>query len=175
MTSDARSDDPTAESLWRPLRRLMQHVDDEISRVYDAMPGAEDVRPTWVHELLVLDARGPMAIRALADAVERTHSALSQKVAAMARAGLVETRAGRDGRTRQVHLTDRARELVGRMRAEWRATEETLAEIEAEAPYALSRAVRDLEAVLERKGFYERLSERLGAQLAGRADGDGEP
>jgi len=162
------TEDVTGESLWRPLRRLMQHVDDEIARVYDAMPEAEGVRPTWVHELLLLDARGPMTIRALADAVERTHSALSQKVAAMTKAGLVETRGGRDGRTRQVHLTERARALVGRMRAEWRATEETLAEIEAEAPYALSQAVRDLEAVLARKGFYERLSERL-------AKGESEP
>ena len=79
----------------------------------------------------------------------------------MGRAGLVETRVGRDGRMRPVHLTDRALALVGRMRAEWQATEQVLAELEAETPYPLSQAVRDLEAALERKSFYVRLSERI--------------
>ena len=156
--------DVTTESLWRPLRVLMQRVDDEIGRVYDALPGAEGVRPSWVMEILRLDAQGPMTIRQLADSVGRTHSALSQKVAAMAKAGLVETtRGGRDGRSRQVTLTGRAQALVEQMRSEWVATEEVLAELEAETPYPLSRAVRDLEAALDRKSFYDRLTERLAA------------
>jgi hypothetical protein len=36
-----------------------------------------------------------------------------------------------------------------------------LAELEAETPYPLSQAVRDLEAALDRTSFYQRLSERL--------------
>ena len=139
----------------------MQRVDDDIARVYEDLPDTEGLRPSWVLEILRLDAQGPMTIRQLADSVGRTHSALSQKVAAMGRAGLVETRVGRDGRMRQVHLTDRALALVGRMRAEWQATEQVLAELEAETPYPLSQAVRDLEAALERKSFYVRLSERI--------------
>src|SRR3954447_6871482 len=156
-------DDVTVASLWRPLRLLMQRMDDEIARVYEEMPDVEGLRTSWVFEILRLDAQGPMTIRQLADSVGRTHSALSQKVAAMSKAGLVETRAGRDGRMRQVHLTDRARTLVGRMRAEWQATEQVLAELEAETPYPLSQAVRDLETALQRKSFYQRLSERLAA------------
>lgn len=166
------SDDVTEQSLWRPLRRLMQHIDEEIGRAYAEMPDAEGVRPAWVMELLRLDARGPMTIRALADSVGRTHSALSQKVAAMRKAGLVELTAGPDDRSRHVVLTERAGGLVDRMRAEWRATEETLAEIEGESPYPLSRAVADLEEVLARKGFYERLRERLDAGSVAIRDGD---
>lgn len=159
--SAVMTEDVTEQSLWRPVHTLMQRIDDEIARVYAEMPGADGVRPTWVYEILRLDARGPMTIRALADSVGRTHSALSQKVAAMAKAGLVELAEGPDARSRHVVLTERAKGLVARMRAEWQATEETLAEIEAEAAYPLSQAVRDLEAVLARKGFYERLRERL--------------
>jgi len=155
------STDVTEQSLWRPLHRLTDYIDSEIGRVYAEMPDARGVRPTWVLEILRLDARGPMTIRALADSVGRTHSALSQKVAAMAKAGLVELTPGPDARSRHVVLTERARGLVDRMRAEWLATEETLAEIEAEAAYPLSRVVHDLEEVLARKGFYERLRERL--------------
>jgi DNA-binding MarR family transcriptional regulator len=155
------SDDVTTESLWRPLRYLMQRIDQDIARVYEGMPDAHGLRSSWVYELLRLDADGPMTIRALAESVGKTHSALSQKVAAMSRAGFIETTSGSDGRTRQVDLTARGRALTGRMQAEWRATEETLAEIEAEAPYPLSQAVRDLEAVLARRSFYDRLRARL--------------
>jgi DNA-binding MarR family transcriptional regulator len=168
-------EDVTVASLWRPLRLLMQRVDDEIARVYAEMPDAEGLRPSWVLEILRLDSQGPMTIRQLADSVGRTHSALSQKVAAMGRAGLVETRVGRDGRMRQVHLTDRARALVGRMRAEWQATEQALAELEAETPYPLSRAVRDLEAALDRTSFYQRLSERLAADTGEQGGQDQSP
>ncbi len=141
----------------------MERVDDDIARVYEASPDTADVRTSWVLEILRLDARGPMTIRQLSASVGRTHSASSQKVAAMVKAGLVETSPGSDARTRRVQLTHRARGLVGRMRAEWIATEETLAELESETPYPLSRAVADLNAALDRKSFYERLNERLTA------------
>jgi DNA-binding MarR family transcriptional regulator len=102
-----------------------------------------------------------MTIRQLAASVGRTHSASSQKVAAMTKAGLVETSPGPDARTRRVQVTDRARDLVGRMRAEWLATEEALAELEAETPYPLSRAVAELNAALDRRSFHQRLTDHL--------------
>jgi DNA-binding MarR family transcriptional regulator len=157
------TDDVTERSRWRPLRLLMQQIDEDIAQVYAETPGADRVRPAWVFELLRLDARGPMTIRALADSVGRTHSALSQKVAAMQEAGLVRLTAGPDARSRHVVLTEDGQALVEGMRREWEATEATLAEIEAETEYPLSRAVSDLQAVLARKGFYQRLRERLDA------------
>jgi DNA-binding MarR family transcriptional regulator len=163
------TEDVTARSLWRPVRELMERVDDEIARVYQASSDTADVRPSWVLEILRLDARGPMTIRQLSVSVGRTHSASSQKVAAMVKAGLVETSPGPDARTRRVQLTQRARKLVRRMRAEWVATEEALAELEAETPYPLSRAVADLNAALDRKSFDQRLTERLEARRDKRA------
>jgi DNA-binding MarR family transcriptional regulator len=157
------TDDVTTQSLWRSLRELMERVDNEVARVYESSPDTVGVRPSWVLEILRLDARGPMTISQLSASVGRTHSASSQKVAAMAKAGLVETTQGSDARTRRVQLTDPARKLVPRMRAEWAATEEALSELEAETPYALSRAVADLNAALDRKSFHERLSDRLAA------------
>ena len=139
----------------------MERVDDDIARVYEGSSDTADVRTSWVLEVLRLDARGPMTIRQLSTSVGRTHSASSQKVAAMVKAGLVETSPGKDARTRRVQLTQRAHKLVSRMRAEWVATEEALAELESETPYPLSQAVADLNAALDRKSFYERLNERL--------------
>jgi DNA-binding MarR family transcriptional regulator len=153
--------DVTTKSLWRSVRELMERVDNDLARIYEASPDTAGVRPSWVLEILRLHARGPMTIRQLSASVGRTHSASSQKVAAMAKAGMVETTPGSDARTRRVQLTDRARELVPRMRAEWLATEDALAELEAETPYPLSRAVADLNVALDRRSFYDRLNDHL--------------
>ncbi|MEU8912706.1 MarR family transcriptional regulator [Streptomyces nigrescens] len=157
MTEDSTLD---RKSLWRPLRLLQASMDAEIARIYteERITG---LKPSYVMELLRLHARGPMTITELAGSVGRTHSALSQKVAAMRAAGWVETVAGDDARSKKVALTDRARGIVGRLAAEWRATEAALAEIEAEIPYPLSRVVADIEQVLARKSFHDRIAEKL--------------
>jgi len=158
-------EDPTLHSRWRPLRLLQESMDADIARVY-ADAHVRDVKPSWVLELLRLHAQGPMTITELAESVQRTHSALSQKVAAMRAAGLVRTTAGPDHRTRTVTLTARARALAGRLAVEWRATEAAVAEIEDEIPYPLSQVVRDIEAALERRSFHDRIAGKLAADPA---------
>jgi DNA-binding MarR family transcriptional regulator len=109
-----------------------------------------------------------MTIRELAASVHRTHSALSQKVAAMKAAGLVEVTPGADARSKKVALTPAATAMVGRLAAEWRATEAVLAELEAELPYPLSRVVSDIEAALARRSFRDRIAARLAEDPAWR-------
>ncbi len=155
-------DDPSELSLWRPLRFLQSDLDDDIARVY-AEARIEGLKPSYVLELLRLNARGPMTITELAESVQRTHSGTSQKVAAMRAAGLVRTIAGPDARSKRVVLTARARRIAGSLAAEWRATEAALAEIEAEIPYPLSQVVRDIEQALQRKSFHDRIAEKLAA------------
>src|SRR6516162_4758768 len=104
-------------------------------------------------ELLRLRARGPMTITELARSLQLTHSAESQKVAAMRAAGWVRTTPGPDARSKTVTLTAKAARVADRLAADWRATEAALAEIEAEIPYPLSQAVTDIEAALRRKSF----------------------
>jgi DNA-binding MarR family transcriptional regulator len=152
--------DPTEQSLWRPLFRLQSAIDAEIARVY-AQAEVEGLRPTWVMELIRLHVHGPLTITELAASVQRTHSALSQKVAAMRAAGWVRTTVGTDARSRKVALTPKARRVVPRLAAEWRATEAALAELEAEIPYPLSKVVADIEQALARRSFGDRILDRL--------------
>jgi DNA-binding MarR family transcriptional regulator len=156
------TEDPTEQSRWRPLRLLQAAMDAEIDRVY-ADAQISGLRASWVMELLRLYARGPMTITELAETVQRTHSATSQKVSAMRAAGLVRTTTGADARTRKVALTARAQRMAGRLAAEWRATEAAIAEIEAEIPYPLSRVVTDIEAALRRRSFHDRIADKLAA------------
>ncbi|MEV0976351.1 winged helix DNA-binding protein [Streptomyces sp. NPDC049915] len=158
--ADKHALDPTQRSLWRPLRLLQASMDADIARIY-AGQQIEGLKPSYVMELLRLHARGPMTIAELADSVQRTHSALSQKVAAMRTAGWVQTVVGDDARTKKVTLTDKAHRVVGRLAAEWRATEAALADLEAEIPYPLSQVVTDIERALERRSLHDRISEKL--------------
>ncbi len=153
-------DDPTEQSRWRPFRLLRQAMEDDIARIYEDA-GMEDFKSSWVMEILRLQARGPMTISELAASVHRTHSALSQKVAAMRAAGLVETTRGADARSKTVALTPRAQEIASRLAAEWRATEAAIARLEEEIPYPLSRAVADIEAALAERSFHDRIRDEL--------------
>jgi DNA-binding MarR family transcriptional regulator len=161
----SRDGDPTEQSLWRPAWRLMQAMDDEIAEIYREN-GIPDLKPNWVMEIIRLHARGPMTIAELARSVERTHSAMSQKVAAMRAAGWLDTSAGPDARSKKVRLTAKAEAIADRLAAEWRATEATLEEIEAEIPYAMSRVAGDIRSALTRKSFHDRIAEKLAGDPA---------
>jgi DNA-binding MarR family transcriptional regulator len=163
--SGSAPDDPTEVSSWRPVYRLLSDLDDEIARIY-AENGLDDLKPTWVLEILRLHARGPMTIAELARSVGRTHSALSQKVAAMRAAGWLETTPGRDARSKKVVLTAKAERVAVLLAVEWRATEATVAEIDAEIPYPLTRVVQDIREVLARRSFHDRITGRLAADPA---------
>jgi DNA-binding MarR family transcriptional regulator len=102
-----------------------------------------------------------MTITQLAGSVNLTHSALSQKVTAMRAAGWVRTTTGADARSKKVALTAKARRVVGRLAAEWRATEAAVAELDAEIPYPMTRVVADIEEALRRKSFHDRIAEKL--------------
>ncbi|MGH9104455.1 MAG: MarR family winged helix-turn-helix transcriptional regulator [Acidimicrobiales bacterium] len=140
-------------------------MDADIARLYTEA-GIDGLKPSFVMELLRLHARGPMTIAQLAASVQRTHSAASQKVAAMRAAGLVRTTPGPDARSKSVVLTPKAQALVARLSAEWRATEAAVAELEGELPYPLSKATAELAAALARRSFHDRIV----AHLAGDPD-----
>jgi DNA-binding MarR family transcriptional regulator len=157
--------DPTEHSRWRPLRVLQDRLDADIARLYtDA--DIRGLKPSFALELLRLHSRGPMTITELANSVHRTHSAMSQKVAAMRSAGLVRTTPGADARSKKVTLTAKAKRIVDRLAAEWRATEAAIAEIESEIPYPLSQVVSDIEAVLDRRSFHDRIADKLATDPA---------
>jgi DNA-binding MarR family transcriptional regulator len=169
MTEDRPADPTEQQSTWRPLRLLIAAMDADIARIY-AEAQITGLTPSMVMELLRLHAHGPMTIQELASSVQKTHSATSQKVAAMRAAGLVRTTPGADARTRKITLTAKARRIIGQLAAEWRATEAALTDLEDEIPYPVGRVVTDIEAALRRKSFHDRIAEKLAGESAWKAD-----
>lgn len=157
MTSD-----PTRQpGRWDGLFALLKKLDDDIEQLY-VRRGVEGVRSRFVRPLIRLRHDGPMTISALASSLGATHSATSQTVAAMKRAGFLTSAPGADGRTQVISLTPRAIDLVPLLEAEWRATEAVVAGLDDElggAVTALSKALGD---ALEARPMSQRLEEELG-------------
>jgi DNA-binding MarR family transcriptional regulator len=160
VTVDRPADPTEQQGAWRPLRVLLAAMDADIARIY-AEAQISGLTPSMVMELLKLHAHGPMTIKELAESVQRTHSATSQKVAAMRAAGLVRTTTGADARTKKVTLTAKARRIIGKLGAEWRATVAAVSDIESELPYPVGQVVTDIEAALARQSFHDRIAEKL--------------
>lgn len=155
--SAVTSSDPTASpGRWHALHTLLTGLDSQIEALYTDR-GIRGVRPRFAYPLIRLAHTGPLTIRDLATSLDRSHSAMSQTVAAMRREGLVDSEPGADARTRRVTLTDRGRALVPFLEAEWRATEAAVAELDDEVPHPLSAVVAELERALVRRPMKDRI------------------
>lgn len=160
------AEDVPESSYYRPLFRLLAQMNRDIAELY-TQRNAQLGSMRFVGPLLSLGGcDAGMTVKDLAHAREVSHSAMSQTVAAMAQAGLVSVTQGTDGRTRVVELTVEGRRLMPLIEAEWRGTEATLREIDAEIAHPLMDAVQEVIAALERKSFRDRLR----AYLKARAD-----
>src|SRR5215470_10427030 len=127
MTSSGPGPGPGV--LGTRLGLLLELIDSAVAEVYADL-GLDGFRPRFTPVVRVVAAAERCSIRDIAGATGVTHSAASQTVARMVAAGLVTTGPGEDARTRIVTLTDKARELLPTIEAEYAAT--TAAAIEME-------------------------------------------
>lgn len=181
FSSDASSDpqpgsgDPTEVNYWGELIELQRELDEDLARVYRER-GMGELSTRFAYPLIRLAHRGPMTIRQLAQSMKRTHSALSQTVKAMRDQGLVEAIPGADARTRVIHLTDKAREVLPFLEAEWRATERASAQLDSELQAPLAEYVRQVRARVEERSFAQRIIDVLEApQTSGTREAENRP
>ncbi|WP_439385654.1 MarR family winged helix-turn-helix transcriptional regulator [Amycolatopsis lexingtonensis] len=144
------------DGLGTRLRHVLELLDGDVAR-FLADIGLEGYRPRYSPVVRALLARGPLAIRDLAAEMRVTHSAASQTVAQMNRAGLVALEPGTDARQRIVSLTAKAHDLLPLIEAEWAATTEASEALEAELPYSLRALLDAIVEALDRKPFRERI------------------
>ncbi|MFC9671131.1 MarR family winged helix-turn-helix transcriptional regulator [Streptomyces sp. NPDC056949] len=155
------STDPTVlPDPWQSLHQLLAAMDAEIEQVY-VERGIKGVRPRFAYPLIRLAHTGPLTIRELAESLNRSHSAISQTIAAMRKEDLVTSEPGPDARTRRINLTERGRSLVPFLEAEWRATHATVAELDGEIPYAMTAVVEEVRRALEHRSMRERILHHL--------------
>lgn len=144
------------ELLGSRLRHVLELLEGDVAEVYAGL-GLPGFRPRFTPVVRVLVARGPSSIRELATATGVTHSAASQTVAQMRGWGLVTLTPGADARQRIVSLTDKAREVLPVLDAEWAATTAATAELEAELSFPLTDLLDEILHAVERRPFHQRV------------------
>src|SRR6188768_4490415 len=96
------------------LRHLLELLDGDLERIYRDL--GLPYRPRFTPVVRALMEREPRSIREIADHSGLTHSAVSQTVAEMKRAGLVSLVKDRaDARARLARLTPHGRALLPRL------------------------------------------------------------
>jgi DNA-binding MarR family transcriptional regulator len=157
--------EPPVLGLGTRLRHVLDLLDGDVARVYADL-GLAGYRPRFSPVVRALVILGPSPIRDLARAIGVTHSAASQTVSQMSRAGLVRLEPGADARQRIVRLTDRARSLLPVIDAEWAATAAATADLDAELPVPLGEMLTAVLTAVQRRPMRDRIAD------AARALGD---
>lgn len=141
------------------LRHVLELLDGDVAKVYLDL-GLPEYRPRFSPIVRTLVADGPLSIRELAKAVGVTHSAASQTVAQLAKAGFVSLEPGpTDARQRIVHLTDKTRKLLPTIEAEWHATTAAMAELDTELSAPLGQILEEVISAVEQRTFHLRIAD----------------
>jgi len=146
--------------LGTRLRHLLELLDGDVALVY-AESGLSDYRPRYTPVVRALEALGPASIKAIADHARISHSAVSQTVAQMRKAGLLITRTGSDAREREVAMSPSLQDHLPLLHAQWRATNSAAAALDAELSQALTAVIDEAISALERRSFRQRIARHL--------------
>lgn len=147
------------EGLGTSLRKLLEALDGGVQAHYDVL--GVPFRPRFYPVARLLRTEGPLSIKALSEATGVSHSAVSQTVAEMRRAGLAESSPGRDGREREVCLTETGSAVCDRLEPVWAAAAQAAAELDRELTAPLGGVVREALARLRAHTFSDRMSRYL--------------
>jgi DNA-binding MarR family transcriptional regulator len=150
------SSGPGPGLLGTRLSLLLELYDAAVAEVYADL-GLPGFRPRFTPVVRVIAAAEECSIRDIANATGVTHSAASQTVARMAKVGLVTTEPGQDARTRMVTLTEKARDLLPTLEAEYAATTAAAIELERELSMPLSRLLDEMFEALGRRPMRQRI------------------
>lgn len=134
---------PNGAGLGTLLRQLIELLDGDVEAIY--REEGLNCRSRFTPVIRHLERHGPSSIRHIAEQSRLTHSATSQTVSEMLKAGLVKSTRGEDGRERIISFTTAAEELLPRLHrlwsAIWTAADQLSQDIEAPLASLLERAI----------------------------------
>lgn len=146
----------SSSTLGSRVRRLIELLDGEVEAAY----AASDLpwRPRYTPVLRALMGLGSSSIKAVAAEIGLSHSAVSQTVAQMTRAGLVALRPGTDARERIVVLTAKTVAMIPALQRQWAATSIAAGELDAELSAPLSAILGEAIDALDQRSFGARIT-----------------
>lgn len=141
------------------VRRLLAATDGDLQALYDARQS--DFRPRYYPVMQLLLRQDTAGIVEMARAVGVSQPAITQTLLEMRRSGLVESKAGRDRRSREVLLTSRGRDVARELAPLWAAAAQAAAGLDAELGTPLAELIERALAALEQRPFCLRVEDEL--------------
>jgi DNA-binding MarR family transcriptional regulator len=119
-----------------------------------------DFEPKWFPVIYVLHNKGVLSVVEIASEIGYTHPSTITLLKELEKQKMIRSGKDRsDERKRLIQLTEKGRELVGKMGPVWNLMIGTITEI-INTKNNLMRAIDEVEAALRKKGFAERAFEQ---------------
>lgn len=148
--------DPRSRNIGSLLNELLDTIDEAVQAAY--RDDGLDYRPRYTPVMRTLAERGPSTITEIARHAPLTHSAASQTVAQMVRAGLVRSGPGRDARQRVVEFTPDGAALMPRLRRHWANTARAMAGVGDDVGVPINDVLARALEVLAQRPLRERIA-----------------
>ncbi len=149
-----------ALALASRLRRLIDRLGRDGTQIYRDQKIRFEVR--WFPVFHLLYHHSPMTIMEIAKALKIKHPSVIETADEMIKNGLVKSEKDKSDRRRRIlQLTKKGSNLARKLRPIWDAFEQAALEVVSESKIDFLKALDRMEATIARKGFYERISERL--------------
>lgn len=107
------------------LRRAARAV----TQMYDEILRPVGIRSSQLMLLAAVGVEQPASVKTLADVLGMDRTTLSRNLKPLERDGLVRSKPGKDRRVREVELTEKGDEMLGRALPVWREAQSRLTEI----------------------------------------------
>ena len=147
-------------ALASRLKRLSDRLMREVSRVYKEQ--ALDFEARLFPVLFYLRSEGPSNITTIAKGLNLTHPAVTQVAHAMSRRKLIRSRrVVGDERQRELVLTQKGEVLVNELQPVWDEVRRATRELLQETNVDMIRNLERLEAALDERSMYQRVSDRI--------------
>lgn len=141
------------------LRRLSELITEDAAAIYQLYDTR--LQPKWFPVFYILSQEGARTITALATATGHSHPSVSKIVAEMSRADLViEQKDQQDGRRNLVSLSDKGREIAGKIGDQYIDVGSAVEDILSQTRHNLWKAIEEWEFLLGDKGLLQRVQEQ---------------
>ncbi len=144
------------------LRRLSETFIQEVNQAYAQRGIAFDA--SWFPVFYFLSQQDEVSIKDIADALNVSHSAMSQLVSALQKKGLVKSVVSvADARRKVITLTAKGKKLLEQIQPVWRALETAMAGLTASGKESakILQALTQIEKALEQDALVNRITQAL--------------
>jgi DNA-binding MarR family transcriptional regulator/predicted GNAT family N-acyltransferase len=145
-------------ALGSRLRRLSEQFLESGTEIYPLYE--VDLDPKWFPVFYLLQSGEAMAITEIAREIGHSHPSVSQTVKEMVKKGVLETyKSKADARVTSVQISEKGRQIIPKLATQLVDVGQAATGLLDEMNYDLMKAIEEVEFLLSRKNFFERVVE----------------